>query len=211
MVNNAFVTISYDGIIDTLFHDSNFPGVYVSFQTPIFTNTSYNLYVYDSLTKEEVTSQATMLRQVQFDSVEAKFEKFQDLTDIKVKFSFTDPANEENWYMVNFYKFNNDSLQSNDPFLEDSTSNETLLISDKTFNNQVYQGEYNLFNWTNDTIFVSISNISKPYFEYLDARKKSGTLFTNLVKEPINYPTNINGGYGFFNAHFPDVAIVEVE
>ena len=43
------------------------------------------------------------------------------------------------------------------------------------------------------------------YYEFLKKREKGGNVFTELTNEPINYPSNVKGGFGFFNTHFPDV------
>ena len=56
-----------------------------------------------------------------------------------------------------------------------------------------------------DSIAVTLSNISKNYYNYLVLRNESGSLYNQLNLEPLNYPTNVVNGYGFFNAHIPDI------
>ncbi|MGQ0828591.1 MAG: DUF4249 family protein, partial [Bacteroidota bacterium] len=55
-----------------------------------------------------------------------------------------------------------------------------------------------------DTIAVELAHISKGYYEFLTAYKRSSKLINQLTGEPINYPSNVQNGYGYFNAHYPD-------
>ncbi len=61
---------------------------------------------------------------------------------------------------------------------------------------------------TRDSIVVTLTNISRAYFEYIEARNRSGNSF---LSEPISFPSNITNGYGFFNIHFPSARILELE
>ena len=56
-----------------------------------------------------------------------------------------------------------------------------------------------------DSLVMTLSNINEDYFNFLSLRKRSQNLFTEIVNEPINYPTNVENGLGFFNTHFPDI------
>jgi len=33
----------------------------------------------------------------------------------------------------------------------------------------------------------------------------------SLLGEPVNYPSNVAGGLGWFTLHFPDVRVIRVE
>ncbi len=212
LVQDALVIISYNDVTDTLHSIEDLPGIYISIETPQYLNANYNLFVHDSQTGETVTSLTNMLEQVTFNSVSAIASSSQSFDVVTVNYDFTDPENEENWYMVNFYTQSNSSVENGSPFSTNSSiPTETVLLSDRTFENSTYIGNHDLFDWNQDTVLVSISNINEDYYDYLTIRQRSGNLFTDLVKEPINYPTNVLGGYGFFTAHFPDLKIVEVE
>lgn len=45
----------------------------------------------------------------------------------------------------------------------------------------------------------------------LALREREGGFCTQVVQEPINYPANVIGGYGFFNLAIPDVEVVVVD
>lgn len=62
-----------------------------------------------------------------------------------------------------------------------------------------------------DTVIVVLSNIEEGYYRFLDARRRTGGLIASLANEPINAPTNIIGGYGYFSAHQLRATIVIME
>lgn len=49
-----------------------------------------------------------------------------------------------------------------------------------------------------DTLIVIAGKIDPAYFDYLTVYKKSGSLINQLTGEPVNMPTNIVTGLGFF-------------
>ena len=208
LVSNAKVTITYDGIETSLFDVPNAPGFYASVTMPQKPNKEYVLKVYDPETGLHASASATMLDKISFDSVNVVRGEGKDSVNVQLKYSFSDPADEMNWYMVNVYSTSSDTSQSNSPFEKQTADQVTILLSDVAFNGEVFNGKRNLYNWTSDTIVASISNISQGYFNYLSARKRGGNIVSSLMGEPINYPTNVVGGYGFFTTHFPDIRIL---
>lgn len=212
LVDSGTVTISYNGISDTLFSAPGVPGVFLSVTTPQILNTTYNLYAKDYNTGMEVTASAFMLPQVVLNNASAIKDTSGEFDVTTVSYDFTDPQGEDNWYMVNFYAQKDSSsvgggfnLNENDNVLK-----ETIILTDKDFSTANYSDTYLLRDWNQDTIAVSISNISKGYYDYLSARLRSGGLFTSITREPVNHPTNIIGGYGFFTTHKPSIKIVRV-
>ena len=210
LVSNAKVTITYDGIEEPLFAIPNANGFYVSLNVPQKLDKEYVLKVYDPETGLRVSASATMLKKIPFDSVSTERGQGKDSVNVSVKYSFSDPIDEVNWYMVNLYATSSDTSQSNNPFEKQTADQVTILLSDVAFNGEVFNGKRSLYNWTSDTIVASISNISQGYFNYLSARKRGGNIVSSLMGEPINYPTNVVGGYGFFTTHFPDIKILYV-
>ncbi len=210
LVKNAKVSVSYNGVTDYLSPIIGVPGIYTSTSTPQYTNVEYTLNVYNPETGNSVTSKATMLDIVPFNSVSAKRLTGMNSGDITLNISFTDPPNELNWYMINIYTDQSGSQVENF-FINDSESQETFLLSDIDFVSSQVNSSHVFSYWGYDTLVTSISNISQEYYDYLLARKRGGSIFSTIVKEPINYPSNIEGGYGFFTTHFPDIKIVVVE
>ena len=213
LVDSGLVTISYNGFTDTLFRTPGVPGFYVSLFTPRILNTNYTLYVKDYNTGMEVTSSAFMLPEVPLDTAFAKRDSSALFSTTKITYSFSDPQGEDNWYMVNFYARRDSASTSSGGDINDNSQfvQETAILKDKNFSSSVITASQTVTNWDQDTVFVSISNISEGYYDYLNARIRAGSLFTSLAREPVNYPTNVNGGYGYFTTHIPSIRIVEVD
>lgn len=209
LVDSALVTISYNGLTDTLFQIPNVAGLYASIGTPQFLNVDYLLEVTDSLgtPPQSVNALSRMLTQVAFNTASVDTGTNAFGTYVDVSYSFTDPP-EDNWYMVNYYTPDTGSASAGAFLSGGSGSTVTQLLSDKTFESSTYVDTFRLEAWPNDTILVSISNISETYFDFLSLRERGSNFFTDLVKEPLSYPTNVNGGYGFFNTHFPDLRVL---
>jgi hypothetical protein len=55
-------------------------------------------------------------------------------------------------------------------------------------------------------VIVTLSNVSKGYFDYLSARQRGGSGFAGALGEPITYPSNIVNGYGYFSSHYPSIS-----
>ncbi|WP_276131951.1 DUF4249 family protein [Polluticoccus soli] len=49
-----------------------------------------------------------------------------------------------------------------------------------------------------DTLVVHIGRVDEHYYKYLDAYKRTGYLINQVTGEPINLPTNISKGFGYF-------------
>jgi hypothetical protein len=90
----------------------------------------------------------------------------------------------------------------------------TVLLADTKFNGGTYGERFVVFPkeyQTGDTIAVSLSNISEEYYRFMQLRvnNKFGPL--EFISEPLNYPTNVVGGRGYFNLYVPDVRFFILE
>ena len=209
LVSNAFVTVTHGTIIDTLFMLS--PGIYGSINVLQQTGGTYELYVHDTQRNLEAQASSILLPRVLFDTVTPFVTRSPQDTTVAIEYTFTDDPSTANYYLVNYIV----KLHSGDPLSIDLNSyfpnqqNKVLsdfdLISDQTFTG-TYTKRTDLFTATGtDTIAVTLSNISKGYFEFLTAFKRANGVINTLTGEPITYPTNILGGFGYFNTHYPDV------
>lgn len=213
----AMVTVSYRDVVDTLFEIPSTTGmgtgVYASIETPQYINEEYELKV---VTKDGQTlsAKSLMLPLVEFDQVLPNIERTADDTLVTIDFKITDLP-EDNWYMLNFYTNGDDNQQGVDlnSFFNSGSNllKKTELISDATFEGNVYEGSVELPDVSpTDSLVVTISNINETYYQFLEARKTSSNFFTEITKEPISAPTNVDGGLGFFNTHFPDLEFFDL-
>ena len=88
------------------------------------------------------------------------------------------------------------------------------MIEDDDFNGETHQETFRVFPRDfipGDTIAVSLSNISKEYYDFMKLRIDNRYSFVEYLSEPVNYPTNVEGGKGFFNLYVPDVEFFVLE
>jgi len=212
LVKDAIVVLSYADRVDTLVNSPDAPGVYASLLRLEEANQSFELYVYDPKTKESVTARSTMLDRVNLETVTAttSIAPLIDDTIYTMKYSFTDPP-EDNWYVVNVFDPNN--LQVNFNFLGNENDQVyTQLVSDKSYDGSTIEFSSEIIGYDfNDTVTVMFSNISESYFRFLDARQRGGGIISSVTGEPINHPTNVQGGYGYFNTHNPSLTQVVLD
>ncbi|MGL5892966.1 MAG: DUF4249 family protein [Bacteroidia bacterium] len=214
LVENAIVTVDHPGGTDTLFMIA--PGIYVSVTVLLSNYGSYTLRAFDPATNLSITAVTQLMPTIIPDSVTPYFEYQPGDTNLFVYYEMTDFPAEENFYVVNYYRKNSDTSSSFDPNTYFQQGQNQLngfdLITEADFdqNGRLSRNRELEGIGYNDTIAVTISHITKGYYEFLTAYKRSGSLINQLTGEPINFPTNVQGGYGYFNAHFPSVRIFEL-
>ena len=76
-----------------------------------------------------------------------------------------------------------------------------LLYSSKDAVNNKLMKTITLSAAGSDTIDVEIAKIDGGYYKYLDAYIKTGYLVNQLTGEPVNLPSNMSNGYGYFTMH----------
>ncbi len=207
-VKNAFVTVQYFGKTDTLKMIA--PGLYGSSDVLQYNYGSYYLEVYDGEAGLSANALTTLLPEVRFDTVYPVLIKNPGDTIVKVQMELRDNVQEENYYVINYIKKVNKvngGIDLNQIFSLGSNAVQSYfdLLDDNAFTNGKLSLTKELLRVTaHDSIAISLSNISKGYYEFLSTYKRSGNLINQLTGEPINYPSNVYNGYGYFNAHYPD-------
>ena len=205
-VNDAVVTITGPDKIDTLAFLGN--GIYGGVQIDLLPSFEYKLDV-SSITLGKVSSTTTVLPEVDFEDIDARlyFDGFDD-TLAEVSFVMKDLP-EKNWYVLNVAEVEEEGLEEN--LLNPRTF--SRLLDDKEMNGtygevfRVFPREFE----RGDTIAVYLSNISKEYFDFLKMRQDNRFSLVEFLGEPVNYPSNVEGGKGFFNLYIPDIEILVLE
>lgn len=206
LVSGATVKITYNGQTDSLVELS--PGLYVGATAPQQINDLYTITCIDHERNLSCSASAAIQEYVPFTLVDPEMIINDNDTVFRINFEFIDPS-DENYYMVNVYSNARESEDFGDVNSFFGNGSNLLLVnenfSDRVFTNDTVKGSVNLYSVNEgDSIVVTLSNISRDYYDYLTLRDKSGNLFSQITQEPINYPTNVQGGYGFFNTHIPD-------
>src|SRR5258706_3149359 len=206
VINDASVTISYQGKTDTLQFIST--GVYGSVTTPMIAGEEYRLMV-SSPSMGSVSASTFMKPQVKFESVDAHLYVTGNDTLAKVNYTFNDQPG-KNWYMIDVQRFRSRQdltqqlnprifikIQTDDGF-DGLSHHDSLSVPFRRFS-------------PGDTVAVVLANISEEYYNYLSVSLDSRNSVSALVSEPLNLPTNVLNGYGYFNMHFPDVKVFRMK
>ncbi|MFZ9847906.1 MAG: DUF4249 domain-containing protein [Flavobacteriales bacterium] len=211
LVSDAVVTVSYSNKTDTLFMVA--PGMYASITTAQYSDVPYTLHAVDKEHNLEITATENMLSKVELDDASFVYED----KVLKFKYKFTDPS-ANNYYMINVYHKSSAAVDPNNVDISTflSSGNQyanSTIFSDINFNGKTTFGTLDMSEYipqyAQDTMIVSLSNISEGYYRYLSLRQKAGNnILTQIMSEPINYPTNVQGGLGYFSTHFPDAEVL---
>ena len=206
-VNDALVTITGPTRTDTLRFLGL--GLYGDLIIPFEDGQEYTLVV-KSETLGEVHATTTVKPKISFTDIDARlyFNGFDD-TLAEVTYRFADPEG-ANWYMLNVHRVEREDI------VEDVLNPRayTRLIDDTKFDGTTYAEVTRVFprNYSaGDTIVVSLSNISEDFYTFMEKRIDNRYSFIEYLSEPINYPSNVIGGKGFFNLYIPDIRTFTLE
>lgn len=206
-INDAEVVVQHEGEFDTLVFLQN--GLYGGFTQTLEAGVEYELVV-KSATMGSVRARTAMKPQIPFENIDVSlsFNGFDD-TLVQVVYSFIDPQ-EKNWYMVNVQRFSQENALDN--ILNPRAF--TRLFTDDEFNGRRFAESFRAFPrdfQAGDTVAVFLSNISETYHQFLQLRQDNRFTFIEFISEPVNYPSNVEGGLGFFNLYVPDVRLFVLE
>lgn len=209
-INDALVVIEGTGFVDTLTLIDI--GVYGSTNIPFVDEGTYTLYV-DSPSMGKVSATTQIKTAVPFNSLEASIKDTGFDTLATVNYSLQDIPG-RNYYMVTLQYVTAEEPPEPQDFLnpnifihlkEDEQESDGEHITD-TFN-ALFRRDF----IPGDTVLIQLANVDKGYHDFLQVRKDSRFNFSDFLGEPVNYPTNVVGGMGWFTLHFPDVRVVVLD
>jgi Domain of unknown function (DUF4249) len=204
LATNALVVITHNNQPDTLFQVSD--GVWASFSTELVAGDTYHLFAYDNATNKSINAETRMYAAVPLDTV---LYSVVDTSTVDFQVQFQDPPG-PNWYAIHFYSNYANPLVVEDP-LAASNVVETALLSDIELNSGNVTIQKTLEFLDSDTLYISLNNISEQYYNYLGQRDRGGSIYNQLIQEPINYVSNVQGGYGMFTLNAPSIRQVIIE
>lgn len=212
LVDSALVTVESADGVDTLFKLSD--GLYASLKELQNPGGSYILKVTDYDLNESIVATSTMLDNVPFDTVAPSYKVAAGDTDVYVGLKFKDLPNINNHYVLSIYSRNTNEEALDVNVFFDNGSNRIEyqeLIEDRNIDGQEIIRNIKLPEVSlADSLMVSLSNISEGYYSFLKSRERSGNLLSEITNEPINYPTNVVGGLGYFNTHYPSIQFFDL-
>ncbi len=206
-IKDATVTLTVKGQTYTLPHLQD--GGYEGYHIPLNPGDVCHLHVV-SPTMGEVSATTVVQDPVLFDTVQAEYYVHKDyMTYARVTYALQDPE------VTNYYILNVNNAKR-EVMIDNALNPEAYLklLDDKSFNgtyfSEVVISAPERFV-QGDSIAVTLTNISKDYYDFLKLRITNRLGLVEYLSEPINYPTNVVGGRGFFNLHKPDVKILVLE
>ncbi len=214
LVDSAEVKLTYAGKTVELFKIA--PGVYGSIEVERIPGASYVLSVKDFDTGLTCSAETTVLPQISLDTLYPTSRILPNFGDTlySFKYNFLDPVGTEDYFLVTYTRSNRifEEVLTPGGNLFNSGSSYFNAFSDKnTGDGKEITFEPSSLFALGDTVLVGISNIPKQHYEFLSAYKKSGNLFSQLVSEPINLPSNVENGYGYFSMTIPSFKTVVLQ
>jgi hypothetical protein len=193
------------------------PGIYASLNVLLVDYNSYTLHAKDPATGLEVTATTQLLPQERFDTIwpyKGVLAGYPDSV-VYAHYELTDFPSSDDYYVACYYKKSSDTSAFDVNTFFSQGTNELSgfdIFSDRDFdqNGKLSRNVYLPYVGLHDTIACTIAHITKGYYEFLDAYKRSSSLFNELSGEPINYPTNVEGGYGYFATEYPDIRFFDM-
>jgi len=120
--------------------------------------------------------------------------------NITIGYSFDDvPGDSKYLVTATEWEGSNGIGSTNDFGIGAGARNFQFLHDETQVENGAINAEVNLTFDPADSLIFSLQTVSEEYFKYLQDRELGGNILTELTGEPVNYDTNIDGGYGFFN------------
>lgn len=204
-VDDALVILQGPASRDTLPFLGNgiYGGINFSFQP----GDDYTLYVNSrSLGVVEATTTVSPRAYFESLSLERYFNGFDD-TLVQVSYVIEDPAANKNLYMINVQRF---SIREDIAGQMLAPRVYTKLIDDAEYDGTVVADTLRATPRdfaAGDTVAVFLSNINQSYYDFMKLRLDNRVGFVEFISEPVNYPSNVTGGRGFFNLHIPDIRL----
>ena len=184
-------------------------GLYVGLLIPFEVGQQYTLTASSEM-MGEVSATTTVKPMVSFDDIKAEliYNGYDD-TLAQITYRIHDPP-DRNWYMLNVQEVERADVIEN--LINPRAF--TRVLEDTDFNGKTFQETFRVFPRDfipGDTIAVSLSNVSKEYYDFISLRLDNRYTFVEYLSEPVNYPSNVKGGRGFFNLYIPDFKIFVLE
>lgn len=91
-----------------------------------------------------------------------------------------------------------DTARKNMASLVSFESKKILLLDTSSARQNKICGSFLAKAGKGDTLVVQVARVDNAYYKYLTAYKRTGYFINQLTGEPINLPSNVQPGYGYF-------------
>jgi hypothetical protein len=204
-IANASVSLTHQGNSQALQNLGN--GLYGGLNATFLSGEEYTLKVIAG-ELGTVTAVTTVPQRVPFATVDVKPYRTGYDSLLQIDYSLNDPPG-KNFYMISVQKFSQkqdlQSVLNPRMFLH--------LTDDTGFEGKHFENYFRtLFRSYSkgDSVSVMLASVGEDYYNFLKLRNDRFR-FSEFSSEPLNYPSNVQGGYGYFNLHVPDARVFVVE
>jgi hypothetical protein len=206
LVDSGLVTITGPGQApDTLVRRA--PGLFSSSRLDLQKGATYTLVVKDYRTGKVATAVTTYFPKPALDTFIPEIVRGGTIATVKLHMSIGNVGPQEH-YMVCYTTSDNirqatASVSASVSALTSFVPKRVELFTSADAVNGRLSRTIALNVAATDTMLVHCGRIDEAYYNYLAAYKRSGYLINQITGEPINLPTNINPGLGFFSLYAP--------
>ena len=194
LVENALVTLSHNGIVDTLqnafFFDPTFNKIYNYYNPTILTlqnGDEFKLYIRD-IEGKELFASTKYVNPIEIDT--AVYD-FNDQNLARVGLEFVDEASEIDFYRI--VAFPSDTVV-------DEESTFSFITTDDLFNGQPFSF-FTSFRFERDQkVMTRLYSMPRDYYDFLQSVATARQSNFNPFGQPAPIKSNVNGGLGIFTA-----------
>lgn len=206
LIDDGLVTLSGPaGTTDTLARVAT--GLYGSRKLHLQPGQSYILLVKDRRNGRTATARTTFQPKPVLDSLIPVVKRQPGDTVVRLRLSLSNVRNED-FYVLSYttpsgYKQGKPSLSKGLSMLTSFAPKRIELFRGTEAAGGRITKEVTLHVKGSDTVLVHLGKVDDAYFQYLTAYKRSGYLINQISGEPVNLPSNIITGLGFFSLYDP--------
>jgi hypothetical protein len=203
LIKNAMVVLSSDAGTDTLV--KMYDGMYGTTRLNLSPFKQYQLFVKDLDNGRSVTATTTYIPLPKITEVKPAISRTSEDTLVKLHIAVKDNVASTGFYLMSYSttsQYNSRAGSTDFPVSTINTTKKLELFSNADALNGTITRDFILEVGNDaDTLYVHIGQIERRYYEYLTAYKRTGSLFNQLTGEPINLPTNVTTGLGYFSLY----------
>jgi hypothetical protein len=214
LLENATVTLAAPGRQpDTLQHIGN--GLYGNRNLELQPGATYNLDIYRQDKGLVATATTTYFPAPDVDTIQVHVNRAAKDTTVTLTVKLGSVTRGD-YYFVSYHssvraRKGGTSPDAMPATLASFSPKQLTLLSGEEMQNGILTKTIPLTCKGNDTLLVHTAKIDKAYYDYLTMYKRSGSLINQLTGEPINLPSNVVKGLGFFALSVPVRSVFYLE
>jgi hypothetical protein len=203
LIDSALVLLTNENSTDTLYKIK--PGVFGSRNLDLKYGQKYTLVLHDYKERTTVNAITTFLPKPVIKDISIQLSENATDTLTSIRVSIADATSESKYFVS--YSTTRQLREGSKGEVKDLSAAHSFepkrlqLFSGADADNGVLTKSFTCKAHKSDTLIVHVGNIDNAHYKYLEVYKKTGYLINQLSGEPINLPTNINTGFGYFSLH----------